>query len=76
MLAPVFFADPAGAVVGKYCSHTCPEYNKKWHDKKTIAGSAAVLGFTYATIAFPCTWCARQVDHECHKGVSDNFWLH
>jgi hypothetical protein len=59
ILAPVFFADPAGAVVGKLCSHLVPRLNPTWCGRKTVLGSAAVLGFTYVSITFPCSATER-----------------
>ena len=60
ILAPLFFADPAGAVVGKACSKAFgPRRNPTWYGEKTLAGTAAVFAFTYATIAFRCTTMAR-----------------
>mmetsp|Transcript_136970 Transcript_136970/g.438185 ORF Transcript_136970/g.438185 Transcript_136970/m.438185 type:complete len:327 (-) Transcript_136970:114-1094(-) len=49
-LSPMFFADPAGAIVGKFLSHNYPHANKRWIDKKTIGGSFAVLVVTCATL--------------------------
>lgn len=61
VLAPLFFADPAGAVVGKACtSYLGPQYNPAWYQKKTIAGSFAVFAFTYASITFPCSFFMRR----------------
>ena len=59
ILAPVFFADPGGAVVGKLCSHFIPHLNPRWCGRKTVLGSAAVLGLTYVSIAFECSAAAR-----------------
>jgi hypothetical protein len=55
ILAPVFIADPSGAIVGKFCSRNFPKYNLAWYQNKTIAGSAAVFFFTFVSITFPCT---------------------
>ena len=57
VLAPVFFADPGGAVVGKNMDRYLPQYNRRWSalgllpkegaaGKKTVCGSAAVLVLT------------------------------
>jgi len=48
-LSPMFFADPAGAIVGKYLTRNGFN-NPAWYDKKTVGGSAAVLVFTAATL--------------------------
>jgi hypothetical protein len=53
ILAPVFLADPAGAVVGKYMSHKFPKYNKQWIGSKTVAGSFAVFLATYLSLHSP-----------------------
>lgn len=55
ILAPVFFADPAGAIVGKVFAKLLGSLNPCWYKNKTVAGSAAVLACTYMTIRFPCT---------------------
>ena len=36
LLAPVFFADPAGAVVGKTLARHLPALNPTWYQKKTV----------------------------------------
>ena len=59
VLAPVFFADPAGAVVGKYFSRNHPKLNPAWYQKKSVLGSLAVFLFTFATISYPVTLGAR-----------------
>lgn len=59
VLAPVFFADPAGAVVGKFCSRRAPAWNPQWYREKTVAGSLAVAAFTFATLGYPCTLPVR-----------------
>jgi len=43
VLAPVFFADPAGAVVGRYMSKNYSKYNPRWIGQKTVFGSVAVF---------------------------------
>ena len=55
----MFFADPAGAVVGKACSRSFPRYNRRWCGEKTICGSAAVFLLTFVTISYPCTVLER-----------------
>lgn len=42
-LAPLFFADPAGAVVGKFGSRR--GFNMIWYQTKTVMGTAAVFVF-------------------------------
>ena len=46
----MFFADPSGAVVGKFCSRRAPAWNPQWYREKTVAGSLAVAAFTFATL--------------------------
>jgi dolichol kinase len=53
VLAPVFLADPAGAVVGKFMSSLFPKDNKAWIGSKTIAGSLAVFLVTFASLYKP-----------------------
>mmetsp|Transcript_20979 Transcript_20979/g.30814 ORF Transcript_20979/g.30814 Transcript_20979/m.30814 type:complete len:203 (+) Transcript_20979:185-793(+) len=48
-LAPLFFADPAGAVVGKF--FTRQGMNKLWWANKTVAGSAAVFVFAFLSLS-------------------------
>jgi hypothetical protein len=52
-LAPLFFADPAGAVVGKWCSKQ--GLNRVWWQNKTVAGTLAVFIFAYASLDVPST---------------------
>jgi hypothetical protein len=53
ILAPVFLADPAGAVVGKFASRHFPAQNKQWIGTKTVCGSFAVFLATYASLHAP-----------------------
>ena len=53
IVAPMFFADPAGAIVGKYCSRKFPKLNPRWIGEKTVLGSAAVMIVTFFTILYP-----------------------
>eukprot|EP00434_Breviolum_minutum_P037913 symbB.v1.2.033618.t1/scaffold4203.1/size69029/5 len=61
VLAPMFFADPMGAVVGKYLSSMKDKgiVNPVWWTRggvtKTLGGSAAVLTFTVITFAGPAS---------------------
>lgn len=48
-LSPMFFADPSGAVVGKYLTRMGFK-NPAWYQKKTLGGSAAVLLVTVMTL--------------------------
>lgn len=61
VLAPVFFADPGGAVVGKNVDKHYPQWNAKWYGNKTICGSAAVLLLTYASLGYTASPAARLV---------------
>jgi hypothetical protein len=87
VLAPMFFADPAGAVVGKYLSGL-KEYGVKnpiwWRGggtQKSVGGSAAVLFFTMLTFASPATLLQRfvigvlAVFFEALGGAFDNLLL-
>ena len=53
ILAPVFLADPAGAVVGKWITSLYPKENPKWIGQKTIAGSTAVFVVTFLALHRP-----------------------
>jgi hypothetical protein len=50
-LAPLFFADPAGAVFGKFASRQ--GFNSLWYQNKTIVGTAAVFLFAYLSLDIP-----------------------
>lgn len=50
-LAPLFFADPAGAVVGKFCSKR--GFNYVWWQNKTVMGTLAVLVFAFLSLDVP-----------------------
>ena len=47
-LAPLFFADPAGAVFGKLASRR--GFNVEWYENKTVVGTAAVFAFAYLSL--------------------------
>ena len=64
ILAPLFFADPAGAVVGKWCSRNLT-WNPRVYEQKTFCGSLAVLLLTLATISYPCSLTARVLIAVC-----------
>ncbi len=53
ILAPVFLADPAGAVVGKWMKNKFPKENRAWIGSKTVAGSIAVFITTFASLYRP-----------------------
>jgi len=61
ILAPVFFADPAGAVFGKFCSRRLGRWNPAWFQQKTVCGSLAVFGLTLASVGvgYPCSTARR-----------------
>lgn len=85
VLAPMFFADPAGAIVGKYLSSRKGVPNPVWcragGTTKTVGGSAAVFFFTAATFASPATLLQRlavaalAVLAEALGGAFDNLLL-
>lgn len=50
-LAPLFFADPSGAVVGKFCTRR--GFNMNWWQNKSVMGSLAVLVVAFASIDAP-----------------------
>lgn len=53
ILAPVFLADPAGAVVGKWMTAKFPKENRPWIGSKTVAGSLAVFLTTFISLYRP-----------------------
>ena len=59
VLAPLFFADPAGAVIGKACTRAFPSYNRAWYGSKTVAGTSAIFAVTFASITFECSMLMR-----------------
>ncbi|GMI43323.1 hypothetical protein TrCOL_g6052 [Triparma columacea] len=59
ILAPVFFADPAGAVVGRTMSSL--GLNVRVYGSKTLFGSMAVGGFTYLCVMYECKGWERLV---------------
>ena len=61
ILAPVFLADPAGAVVCKLMSQLFPKDNKRWIGAKTIAGSFAVFLATFVSLYAPVEPVPRLV---------------
>lgn len=87
VLAPMFFADPMGAVVGKYMSSMKGRgiINPVWWSRggvtKTLGGSGAVFLFTVLTFASPATLPQRMavgllaVFAEAIGGAYDNLLL-
>mmetsp|Transcript_37903 Transcript_37903/g.109289 ORF Transcript_37903/g.109289 Transcript_37903/m.109289 type:complete len:245 (+) Transcript_37903:87-821(+) len=87
VLAPMFFADPAGAIVGKYLSSLKdrgvrnPVWWRGGGTQKTLGGSAAVLLFTVVSFAPPATLAQRlcvgvlAVLAEALGGAFDNLLL-
>lgn len=87
VLAPMFFADPAGAIVGRYLSSMKDQgvINPVWWSRggttKTLGGSGAVLFFTMVTFANPATFLQRllvgvmAVLAEAIGGAYDNLLL-
>jgi len=87
VLAPMFFADPAGAIVGRQLSSMKDKgvVNPVWWNMggvtKTVGGSAAVLFFTAVTFAGPATLPQRlavgvaAVLAEALGGAYDNLLL-
>ena len=53
IMAPMFLADPAGSVVGKWLSLHFPDQNYKWFAEKTIGGSSAVFLVTLVCLYRP-----------------------
>jgi len=67
VVRPMFFADPAGAVVGKYLSGLKDKgfQNPIWwrtkSTQKSVGGSAAVFVFTVLTLTAPATLWQRII---------------
>jgi len=59
IVAPMFFADPAGAIIGKLFSKHVPRLNPRWIGEKTVWGSTAVFIFTFFSIFYPVTLMQR-----------------
>jgi hypothetical protein len=83
-LSPMFFADPAGAVIGKWLTRNYPKENKAWYQKRTVGGSAAVFAFTLMTLivfyppmssALRLALCILAVFGEALGGSYDNLLL-
>lgn len=52
IIRPVFFADPCGAIVGKYLSAKRGVWNPCWIGEKTVGGTAAVFVVAFLTLSF------------------------
>merc|ERR1740121_1008435 len=50
-LAPLFFAAPSGAVVGKFCTRR--GFNRNWYENKSVMGTLAVLLFAFLSLDVP-----------------------
>jgi len=76
-LAPIFFADPAGAVVGRFMSKNFPHFNPRWIGEKTVCGSAAVFAVTALTTTsyFRLTLAAVATIGEAVGGRFDNLLI-
>lgn len=61
VLAPVFFADPGGAIVGKWASRHFPRLNPVILYNKTVIGSSAVFALSWASICYPCSPSFRLI---------------
>ena len=62
LLAPLFFADPAAAVVGKVVSNSFLRVvNPRVWSNKTLWGSTACVLVTYFSVGFECEWWQRAV---------------
>ena len=59
ILAPVFLADPAGAVVGRWASEKFGKRNPRWLGEKTVAGSVAVFVLTFLSLYSPAALPSR-----------------
>ncbi|CAD7949372.1 unnamed protein product [Amoebophrya sp. A120] len=52
IIRPVFFADPCGAVVGKWLSRNFPKQNPSWIGNKTVGGTLAVFVAGFFSLTF------------------------
>ena len=55
IIKPVFFADPLGALVGRYLTQQGYS-NPRWIGEKTVGGTCAVFLSTMATLGFGTWW--------------------
>eukprot|EP00808_Paulinella_micropora_P013474 g21777.t1 len=53
-LAPLFYADPAGALAGTMGNHL--GLNKAWWRNKTVVGSLAVFAVAFASLSIEILW--------------------
>lgn len=51
IIKPVFFADPCGAIVGKWLTKN-KYYNPKWNGEKTVGGTIAVFIAAFLSISY------------------------
>jgi hypothetical protein len=65
-LAPLFFADPAGAVFGKWASKQ--GVNREWYENKTVVGTAAVFLFAFLSLDIPSVLPRLGVALLCAEG--------
>ncbi|KAF4672588.1 hypothetical protein FOL47_000339 [Perkinsus chesapeaki] len=81
VLAPIFFADPSGAVIGKWATRNMPKYNPAWVGKKTVIGSLAVFVVTFLTLYRPRSFIPRLMTSlttmlvEGFGGKFDNLYI-
>ena len=74
IIKPVFFADPLGALVGRYLTeHGWP--NPRWAGQKTVGGSGAVLVASLASISYgnPAARCLLAATIALAEGVTSEF---
>lgn len=62
-LAPLFFADPAGAVFGKF--FTKLGLNAPWYQNKTVVGTVAVMLFAFLSLRVPDSMCRFGIAVTC-----------
>jgi hypothetical protein len=62
-LAPLFFADPAGAVFGKLFSSL--KVNLVWWENKTVVGTFAVFMFAFLSLKVPDTMSRGCIAFAC-----------
>lgn len=65
-LAPLFFADPAGAIFGKFFSQH--GLNVEWWENKTVVGTTAVFVFAFICLDVPTVFPRVGVAAACALG--------